>query len=257
MASLKYEEYPYPRRRVIRWILRVLANIAIFLLIKVKIEGKENIPSKGPFIIIGNHFSFIDPVMVIAKIPFWTEFVGGTVNPGAPDIVRGIPKLWGILNVYRGTSSREALIAAQTILDQDGVLGIFPEGGNWANVLRPPRPGTAFLAQRMGVPIMPIGFTGLEYVFQRIKLFKRAPITMRIGKPFGPLGVEIEGRPTREQYDEMGHELMRQIASLIAPEQRGFYSDDPAIREAAKGTEVWPWSDKLEGEVPKFHNRAT
>jgi hypothetical protein len=42
---------------------------------------------------------------------------------------------------------------------------------------------------------------------------------------------------------------MRQIAQLIPPERRGHYSDDPAIREAAKGTEIYPWADKIEGEV--------
>jgi len=256
MASLNHAKYPYPRRRFIRWILRALANIAIFLLIDLKIEGQENVPDKGPFIVIGNHFSFIDPVVVMAKIPYWTEFIGGTVNPGSPDVVKFLPKLWGILNVHRGSSSRDALIAAQTILDQDGVLGIFPEGGNWANVLRPARPGTAFLAHRMQVPILPIGFTGLEYVFDPFRLFKRAPVRMVIGQPFGPLGHDIVGRPSRDELDEMGHALMHQIAPLIAPEQRGHYSDDPALREAAIGTEIWPWGDKREGEVEKFRKKS-
>lgn len=42
---------------------------------------------------------------------------------------------------------------------------------------------------------------------------------------------------------------MRHIAELIPPEKRGWYSSDPAIREAAKGTEIYPWLDKTEGEV--------
>lgn len=42
---------------------------------------------------------------------------------------------------------------------------------------------------------------------------------------------------------------MRRIAELIPPEKGGHYSDDPAIREAAKGTEICPWADKMEGEV--------
>jgi hypothetical protein len=35
--------------------------------------------------------------------------------------------------------------------------------------------------------------------------------------------------------------MMHQIAQLIPPERRGFYSDDPAVREAARGTEIYPW----------------
>ena len=44
----------------------------------------------------------------------------------------------------------------------------------------------------------------------------------------------------------MGHEIMRHIAALIPPEERGYYSDDPAIRQAAAGTEIYPWANKAE-----------
>ena len=71
----------------------------------------------------------------------------------------------------------------------------------------------------------------------------------RIGKPFGPFAASGRGRERRRQLEEIGHEIMRHIADLIPPERRGFYSDDPAIREAAKGTEIYPWADKAEGEV--------
>jgi 1-acyl-sn-glycerol-3-phosphate acyltransferase len=161
-----------------------------------------------------------------------------------------------VLNVFRGSASRDALLSAQSVLEQGGVLCIMPEGGNWAHVLRPARPGTAFLAHRVQVPIVPVGFIGLEDIFHNFRLFHRAPIEMNIGRPFGPLGAEIDGRPSKEDYDEMGHIMMRQIAELIRPAQRGFYSDDPAIREAARGTEIWPWEEKREGEVEKFRSKA-
>ncbi|NWF64780.1 MAG: hypothetical protein HXY38_10785 [Chloroflexi bacterium] len=42
---------------------------------------------------------------------------------------------------------------------------------------------------------------------------------------------------------------MRRIAELLPQEVRGHYSDDPAIRETARGTETYPWADKVEGQV--------
>ena len=42
---------------------------------------------------------------------------------------------------------------------------------------------------------------------------------------------------------------MRHIAELLPPGLRGHYSEDPAIREAARGTEIYPWDNKVEGEV--------
>ena len=42
---------------------------------------------------------------------------------------------------------------------------------------------------------------------------------------------------------------MKSIAPLLPDHFRGFLADDPATREAAKGTEIWPWDDQVEGEV--------
>jgi len=41
--------------------------------------------------------------------------------------------------------------------------------------------------------------------------------------------------------DEIGHDIMVHISKLLPPEKHGYYSNDPKIREAAKGTEVYPW----------------
>ncbi|NIP78961.1 MAG: hypothetical protein GWM90_07080, partial [Gemmatimonadetes bacterium] len=149
--------------------------------------------------------------------------------------------------VYRGTGSRYALRAAEAVLAQDGVLGIFPEAGSWATVLRPARPGAAYLATRTGAPILPMGFAGLVDVFPRLRQGRRAHVTLRIGQPFGPFHATGRGRARRQQVDEIGHEIMRHIAELIPPERRGHYSDDPAIRAAAQGTEVYPWDATPEG----------
>jgi hypothetical protein len=82
-----------------------------------------------------------------------------------------------------------------------------------------------------------------------LKKFRRAKITVKIGKPYKPVAVTGKGRERRRQLDELGHEMMGKIAELIPPEKRGHYSDDPEVREAAKGTEIYPWADKAEGEV--------
>lgn len=241
-------EYKYPRRRLIRAICKILSYPAFGLLSNLEIRGEENLPSKGPFLVIGNHFSFIDPAAVIRVAKWPIEYVGGADPPHAPNIVKFIPWLWGFYPLYRGTGARDALKAAEVILKQEGILGIFPEGGSWAEVLRPARPGTAFLAARTGVRILPIGLFGFNDIFP-VTLGKRAKATINIGKPFGPFKVTGKGRERREQLDKIGHEIMHRIAALLPQEKRGFYSDDPAIREAARGTEIYPWADKVEGEV--------
>ena len=214
----------------------------------MEVKGEENIPDEGPCLIVGNHFSFVDPAAVVRIAKWPIEFLGAADPPNTPKITKILPGLYGIYKLYRGTGSKEALRAGEAILKQDGILGIFPEGGSWAQVLRPARPGTAYLISRTGVPILPIGLHGMTDVFP-IRIGHRAKITVNVGKPFGPFQVSGRGRERREQLDEIGHEIMRRIAELIPEEMRGFYSDNPEVRKAAKGSEIYPWADKVEGEV--------
>lgn len=236
----------YPRRKLIRKTLKVLCRMAFNLLMDIHIEGQENVPSQGPLLVVGNHFSFIDPLAMVRIVPWHLEFLGGFHNPSAPPIVEFIPWMWGYYPLFRGTGSRESLRVAETLLQRGAIIGIFPEAGNWATVLRPARPGTAYLATRTSASLLPIGIDGLIDVFPHLRKGRRARVTIRVGEPFGPFQVSGKGRERREQLDEIGHQIMRQIAALIPPERQGYYSPDPAIRLAAKGTEIYPWETKTE-----------
>ena len=245
-AKRDKSRFPYPRRYLLRLFLRRLSRIAFGILSKFEVAGRENLPQAGPLLVVANHFSFVDPVAIVRISPWPIEFVGGFQLPNAPPIVTWIPKAWGYYPVHRGAFSRYALRAAEAVLKQRGVLGIFPEAGNWANVLRPARPGTAFLAARTGAPILPVGLDGFEEIFPRLRRGRRANVNVRIGKPFGPFRVDASGQARRSQLDEIGNTIMERIAALIPPAKRGHFSTDPSIREAAQGTEIYPWDDEPE-----------
>lgn len=236
----------YPRRQLIRKTLKLLCRLAFKLLMQVRITGQENVPKNGPLLIVGNHFSFIDPLAMVRIAPTRLEFLGGFHNPSAPPIIEIIPWLWGYYPLFRGTASRDSLRVAEKLLQQNGIIGIFPEGGNWANVLRPARPGTAYLAARTAAPLLPIGIDGFLDVLPSLRKGRRAQVTIHIGSLFGPFQVTGQGRQRRSQLDEIGHEIMRHVAELIPPSRQGYYSPDPAVRLAAKGTEIYPWETKTE-----------
>jgi 1-acyl-sn-glycerol-3-phosphate acyltransferase len=99
---------------------------------------------------------------------------------------------------------------------------------------------------RTGVQILPVGFANLNEIFPSLRERKRARITIRIGKVFGPFRAEGRGRARRPELEAIGHEIMAHIAELIPAEKRGHYSDDPAIRAAAQGTEIYPWDENPE-----------
>ena len=86
-AERANREFRYPRRRAVRAVLRQLAAAAFAVLTDFQVYGKENLPQGGPLLVVGNHFSFIDPVAMIHATPWPLEFLGGFNNPSAPPIV--------------------------------------------------------------------------------------------------------------------------------------------------------------------------
>jgi 1-acyl-sn-glycerol-3-phosphate acyltransferase len=224
---------------VARAIFRFLARVALGLLTRLEIVGQENLPETGPLIVVANHFHFADVVAMVRATHWPLEFLGGTHLLDAPPWLMWVPNSWGYYAVHRGGVSRDAMRAATAVLEQDGVLAIYPEGGSWADVLRPARPGVAFLAAETGVPILPIGLDGLTDIFPSLRRGRRAKVTIRIGKPFGPFEVGGRGRERRAALDALGDEIMNKIAELIPPERHGVYSSDPALR--ARGLREFRW----------------
>ncbi|MDX1523104.1 MAG: lysophospholipid acyltransferase family protein [Anaerolineae bacterium] len=237
-------DFPYPRRHLIRFLLRQAANLAFAGLTRLHIVGREHLPDSGPLLVVANHFHFADPAVVMRVLPWQIEFLGGFHMPNAPAVVTWLPKVWGYYPVHRGGVSRDAMRAGMAVLAQNGVLGIFPEAGSWAAVLRPARPGAAFLAVETGVPLLPIGITGMNDIFPSLAKGRRATVTVRIGPRFGPFHVSGKGPEKRQALESIGHEIMQHIAALIPPRQHGCYSTDPEIRAAAQAAAVYPWEEK-------------
>ncbi|MBN2391910.1 MAG: 1-acyl-sn-glycerol-3-phosphate acyltransferase [Anaerolineae bacterium] len=240
------EEFKYPRRRFMRGLVRRVTQVLFDVLTDFHIVGAENFPSEGPLLVVANHFSFVDPMAMVRIAPWPMEFLGGFRTPNAPPLISWVRELWGYYPVFRGTGSTLALRASDAVMRQKGVLGVFPEGTSAAAVLRPPRPGVALIAARTGARILPVGLDGFIDVLPRLVKGRRARVTAHIGRPFGPFIASGRGRERREYLEKIGHEIMQRIAELLPVERRGHYSDDPAIREAAQGTEYYPFDDEPE-----------
>lgn len=229
----------YPRYQIRRFVLRNLIKVALFALTDLTVEGRENIPATGPCVVVANHFHFADPPLLISLLPAHTEFLAGTQNPSAPRIVKSLPGIYGVIHVLRGTGSRAALRESGEVLQQNGFVGVFPEGGSWVEVLRPARPGAAMIATLNDALILPIGIDGMTQIFKQ----RRPKVTVRIGEPIGPFSADGRGRKRRRQLDAIGETMMRAIADLLPPEQRGVFSDDPVLRKAAEAVAEFPYHD--------------
>jgi 1-acyl-sn-glycerol-3-phosphate acyltransferase len=88
-----------------------------------------------------------------------------------------------------------------------------------------PRPGAAYLAVRSGAPVLPAAFLGSEKILPNLRRLRRTPVRLIIGPVFGPLVIDpaLPKLRRRELLDEMGHEMMRHMAAVMPPENRGPY----------------------------------
>lgn len=224
------KRYQWPRRRFIRGMLKIGIDLAGSILTRWEIKGKENIPTQGPLLVVGNHFHFLDTVAPIRSTHWPLEFIGDLVMPNAPPIMRVFPNAWQTLKIRQGTPNIEALQASQAILAQNGVLVIYPEGHVHSGPLQPALPGAAYMALRTGVPILPIGTISDD----EWKLFRtlteekrRLKISTQIGEVFGPIETSNPERPSREEIKAAGDLIMTKIAALLPKEYRGEF--DPEL----------------------------
>ena len=243
MPVTSTDHFAYPRRLLLRRILRWLARLVLGRVAHFRVLGRQNLPAEGPLIVVANHFSIVDVVAMVAATDWPLEFLGGLQLVDAPWFLAWIPQVWGYYTVRRGAASREAMRAAQAVLAQGGVLCVFPEGGSWAQVLRPARPGTALIAVQSGAPILPVGLAGMPDVIPGMRQLRRAEATVNIGTSIGPFSVAGKGRARRQALDAIGDEMMVAIAALIPADKRGVFSTDPQLRAEAAGVAEFPYHD--------------
>jgi len=130
---------------------------------------------------------------------------------------------FGAFPVHRGQLDRKALRQAKQVLAEGQALVMFPEGArSYNNQLRPAFSGSALIAWRNSVPILPVGITGTEKIKGVAWLLRRPRITVNIGHPFylPPAGSKL----TKDELAERTNYIMARIAELLPQEYRGNYA---------------------------------
>jgi 1-acyl-sn-glycerol-3-phosphate acyltransferase len=203
---------------VVYRISRFLIRVFLHLLCAFRLEGASHEPTSGPVIIVSNHLSDLDPLVVGASLRRRVGFMAKHelfVNP----LVRWWVTSCGAFSVHRGEPDPRALRTALEILRGGGALVMFPEGTRGRDrTLRPPEPGAAMLALRTGATILPLAILGTDKVLPRgARGLRRAPISVRIGPPIPPAAPHLgDGRkPGRDEIDAMGRRYMEAIGRLM------------------------------------------
>ena len=207
-----------------RWIINPLFRGFTNVLCKIDAAPLSKIPQTGPLILISNHINFLEipilygrlgsrPVTVFAKRETWESGFMRVLF----DMSLAIP-------VRRGEADTEALRKAIETLKAGRILALAPEGTrSGTGQLQQAHPGLVLIAQRSGAPMLPIAFHGSEGYKNDWKHLRRTDFHIKVGNAFS---LKIpETKVTSALRQQMVDEIMYQIAAILPPKYRGYYSN--------------------------------
>ena len=143
-------------------LTRVFLRIFLWSYLRVEVSGKENLYGKDALIMAPVHRSNLDSILLA---PLHKRRMRALAKES---LFKFRPFAWylsalGGFPIRRGSADRESMKIAKTLLENGATLLVFPEGtrqeGNQIGELFD---GTAYLAAKSGVPVVPIGICGTE-----------------------------------------------------------------------------------------------
>jgi 1-acyl-sn-glycerol-3-phosphate acyltransferase len=179
------------------------------LYFRYTVVGSEKIPKTGAVLLAANHASFFDPFWLgcctnrIVRYIMHSSYYRGIGHP----FYRALATI-----PVDASGTLGALRAGKQVLEQGGVVGMFPEGHvSDDGQLQEPKSGALFLAQRGGATVVPVAIKGNTDAFPRWLKFPRPrKITVIITEPF-----TIPKDASREEVAAATDRAMEQIAQAL------------------------------------------
>jgi 1-acyl-sn-glycerol-3-phosphate acyltransferase len=196
------------RTRTYRAVMALNRPVALWA--RLRVEGLEALPAEGPVLLIGNHDSHWDPVMVgvgaikrrqvraLAKSDLWKV-------RGLGPILNGM----GQIPIVRGAGDKEALARAIETLRAGACIGVFPEGTRSRGKVLRARSGVGRLA--LEVPGTHVTLVAIEGTSDLTGFPRRPRLRLRFFDPAG-------GQPRPgEDPAELSARLLAEIRALVPP----------------------------------------
>ena len=193
--------------------MRRQAVLPVRLAFRMRTTGRADIP-RPPFILSGNHASYLDPVLLAVTIwPPVSYMAKVELFEGSRRFAWLLRRLLAF-PVARGTADRGAISEASRRLEAGGVVGIFPEGTRGGGEGGEVFGGAAMIALRAGIPIVPVGITGTGDALPRgARRLRLSRVSVVFGEAIR--AEDVSGDSRRERVDALTARLMGRIADAV------------------------------------------
>ena len=199
-------------------------------LVRLDVKHPENLPTDGPVILVANHLSFFDSVLLMFALPRPVAVLGKAEYTDRW-ITRWLFCGAGMIPIRRDNPGDLAHAFAQVddALDRGEVIGLFPEGTRSRDgLLHRGHSGAAHLALTTGAPIVPVGIIGTDRILptgaRLLRPFRHATISIGV-----PIFIADDGFTTSTNHArrELTDRFMREIRRLCRQDYVDRYAPLP------------------------------
>lgn len=222
--------YPHINVGLYRIAKKFFHLLTALLIKKVDIQGAENIPQEGAFVLATNHLSFLDSPLLFVAVPRSVYLLAG--EKYQHHVFAPLLRIGGAIFVQRGEVDRNALRQAINALEDGYCLAIAIEGTrSKTGEMIAGKTGAAYIATRSDVPIVPVVVWGTEQIIPSWKRLRRPVVHVRFGTM-----IHLPQRHARSrELDAYTDDIMTTMASMLPEDYRGVYKDHPLLAQKLAG----------------------
>jgi long-chain acyl-CoA synthetase len=201
-------------------VLYTLNRLVIRTLFRLRVDGMENLPRQGPFVVTPNHSSYLDPLVVAAALPpqhlnqvCWAGWTG--IMFGGP-FSRLLSRATRVFPVDPDRAPGDSLALGNSVLSNGGILVWFPEGRRSRDgSLGAFHPGVGLLLQHAGAPAVPTAILGtFEALPSNRRLPRLRPLRLVFGSPESADDLAARGEGI-DSPARIAEALRRAVAGLL------------------------------------------
>ena len=191
---------------MVRKILKPILHAVAWLLFRVKKVGEENIPKEGKYILCGNHVHALDAPVIIVSTKRKVRFIAKE-ELYQNKLYKVLGNVFEVITIKRNSADMDAIKATLKALNNNEIVGIFPEGTrNGMKKNAELKTGAAYFALKTNTPVIPVGVRGSFKPFTKV--------TLVFGKPMD-FSEYKDRKNEKEIQEKVTDEIMQEVIKLV------------------------------------------